>query len=119
MTLGVGSIIENDYLSNPSKSLYDIDLTRLGCVNSKVDNQFYLNKTNIMNNLLKNNKALVLSAKAPFEAKNCSIIKKQAARKPDPSYSKFGTHSSVLRKNLKLCLGKSLSNSDRGNIGFS
>jgi hypothetical protein len=49
----VGSIIENDFLNNQS----NIDLTRLGYEGGKADSQFFINKTNILNNLLKNSKA--------------------------------------------------------------
>ena len=53
----VGSIIENDFLNNQEKTLYDIDLSRLGCAGCKGDSQFFINKTNVLNNLLKNSKA--------------------------------------------------------------
>jgi hypothetical protein len=53
----VGSIIDSEFLNNQEKSLYDIDLSRLGCAGSKADSQFFINKTNVLNNLLKSSKA--------------------------------------------------------------
>jgi hypothetical protein len=108
-----GSIIENDFLNKQS----NIDLSRLGCEVVKADSQFFINKTNILNNLLKNPKAQVLKGKMPYEKKIHASVKKPVVRKADEPCNSVSKHSRMLRRNLKLCLGKSSSNSDRDN-GF-